>query len=1008
MLKLEPTYLRYVIDNLKNGTIGSGNPSALPYGFVDVYEKNISQLKLLQEREELLNYLTLWALLKEAVSINLAAFILGVDKRAMMLLIEKLSSWFNSPEPGKYQLYHERIRIYILSKVNDSTIGNITELIISFCQNVITDKLPLEREFVEYALKNYTRHLVNLSYYQYDYYNVLIEYSLRKELPNIHFKYFESLQYLNNSYEDAIKRAIELNKDDDLFALLGEKVRSHEIILEKLKLSYKEDLSHFTHVYFSVGLNRDEIFYKQYLLLSSIKLFKLIKEDVIQQAHIDSVFDKLDKSEYCYFFKDLREITSELFISNLIINLEQKDLECAIIFEHLPDDFQLIHTKDENFFTKHILSSYPKIKNSDVLSFITDHWNADLNSDDSSKYFTSIDDPLFFQDKLMELYEFAAANDDLDTLISALECTKSKLHYSELLTLFINKSQVLEIENGEIIVNKLLKSEFEISYFKVTDRLRFVVDKLLIEKNFKKLKRLLFSLDRNSFEYYMEYVLDSLLEDKDMEAAESMLLLVVQYMKSYSLSSKSALIDHLSFKYAKGLLLEFNKVDPLAELNLSENHMSIINRESRFFQLLEQSEDQDLLTIVLRFHSDYIKKNKESELNYQFDLGVFKLSASEIQKELIEKLIWIFNSAIYEVIDFEKSFISKGILELRVALAETEVKIKDIFNDIENEWNLGEGIDLNDFFNLHSVSIRKLENISNQIEILRVSPESIDLFVLVTEEISRLKKQIPAKYLDAHLDNLTTLLIGKLRSSKELSKLREQEVHKYFSGILEVLISEVESKIIDSNESALLIFLSSLKGSHSIKEYIIQSLIKLGLDEWVVQLFSNTPSFKLIIEALGKLNLKTELFHILKDGYFSQYSMLIFKNYFGPSIVNIQNYIENLELLSEESLNEAYYNLGLRIVESQISFSTLKAVDKLYFKDFIRGFIENILTNKLEVFKNVKFLYYHLLSVTDVADDLLDEILLFAKFCNLEQIEKVNSLHDRLDSIYTHKILTHV
>ena len=71
--------------------------------------------------------------------------------------------------------------------MNDSTIGNITELIISFCQKVLTDRLLLERELVEYALKNYTGRLVNMSYYRDDYYNVLIDYSLREELLNIHF-----------------------------------------------------------------------------------------------------------------------------------------------------------------------------------------------------------------------------------------------------------------------------------------------------------------------------------------------------------------------------------------------------------------------------------------------------------------------------------------------------------------------------------------------------------------------------------------------------------------------------------------------------------------------------------------------------------------------------------------------------------------------------------------------------------------------------------------------------
>lgn len=115
MNKLEPTYLRYVIDNLVKGAISAENAAALPIGFIEVYEKELIQFERLREREILFDHLLVWALLKESVSTSLVARILMVEEGSVKSMIEQLSSWFNSTGNGKYQLYHERIRIFILT-----------------------------------------------------------------------------------------------------------------------------------------------------------------------------------------------------------------------------------------------------------------------------------------------------------------------------------------------------------------------------------------------------------------------------------------------------------------------------------------------------------------------------------------------------------------------------------------------------------------------------------------------------------------------------------------------------------------------------------------------------------------------------------------------------------------------------------------------------------------------------------------------------------------------------
>ena len=64
MNKLEPTYLRYVIDNLVKGTISAENAAALPQGLIGLYEQEFTQKTQANSREKVLTHLGLWALSK--------------------------------------------------------------------------------------------------------------------------------------------------------------------------------------------------------------------------------------------------------------------------------------------------------------------------------------------------------------------------------------------------------------------------------------------------------------------------------------------------------------------------------------------------------------------------------------------------------------------------------------------------------------------------------------------------------------------------------------------------------------------------------------------------------------------------------------------------------------------------------------------------------------------------------------------------------------------------------
>ena len=121
--------------------------------------------------------------------------------------------------------------------------------------------------------------------------------------------------------------------------------------------------------------------------------------------------------------------------------------------------------------------------------------------------------------------------------------------------------------------------------------------------------------------------------------------------------------------------------------------------------------------------------------------------------------------------------------------------------------------------------------------------------------------------------------------------------------------------------------------------------------------------------------------------------------------MNPDDYINDLRYIKEEDLFEAYYYLGFTICLSSLTHSLIGSLDKLYVKDFIRGLLDNIITNKLDMKKHLKFLFFHLHSIPDLSDELIDEILLHEKFIKGVDLSYFPYLNSKIDSVYTENIL---
>jgi hypothetical protein len=151
MPHLEPSYLRYIYDGLEKGDLDPDNSAGLPEGLIGLYEEAFDESKPARQRQKLLNTFGLWALLKKEVSAQFVAEILNVPTQEIIDFIANYSNWFTSPESGKYQLYHERLKVYLLQKISENEIAILHDKLIKRLEQALAEQK--EDEFEVYGLE---------------------------------------------------------------------------------------------------------------------------------------------------------------------------------------------------------------------------------------------------------------------------------------------------------------------------------------------------------------------------------------------------------------------------------------------------------------------------------------------------------------------------------------------------------------------------------------------------------------------------------------------------------------------------------------------------------------------------------------------------------------------------------------------------------------------------------------------------------------------------------------
>lgn len=158
---IDPTYLRTIFDQFSAGKLQSDNPNSLPEGLIGVYEELVPPRASIAERARLLKFFTPWALLRSEASIELVSSLLESSPREVSSQMTIYSKWFNSSGSGKYQLYHDRFRLYLLQRIAASELSRCNDAIIEQCEAAI--QIRDGQEWERYALEHLSAHLFSNS-----------------------------------------------------------------------------------------------------------------------------------------------------------------------------------------------------------------------------------------------------------------------------------------------------------------------------------------------------------------------------------------------------------------------------------------------------------------------------------------------------------------------------------------------------------------------------------------------------------------------------------------------------------------------------------------------------------------------------------------------------------------------------------------------------------------------------------------------------------------------------
>ena len=351
MPNLEPSYLRYVFDKLSNESLHPENAAALPQGLIGLYEQQFIQSIPVDKRKSTLRLFALWAIIKRPVSAQFASIILEVGEENARNFISQYSAWFNSQESGRYQLYHERLRTFVLSKLSDTEIAEITARLLW-----VLNRYENSGELKEYYLHHYIDHLVDVCYFGGKHTGYLKRIVEQDDFWDKSFRELHSTQPAIENVRNIIAYSVYsgdwqmLKRCAELILLLGEK---NDILCEELLAQEKIDKEAIELCFESISTSFDRL---RFVSIATLKIVESTTELEIDKEWLEQLWIQLVgyvESEYVngalilpYWAKMKLEKTAEsLQMDSLSIVLEELDFDDVESLEER--EFEFVYLTDD-------------------------------------------------------------------------------------------------------------------------------------------------------------------------------------------------------------------------------------------------------------------------------------------------------------------------------------------------------------------------------------------------------------------------------------------------------------------------------------------------------------------------------------------------------------------------------------------------------------------------------------------------------------------------------------
>jgi len=462
MTHLEPTYLRYIYDGLIKGSIHPENAAELPEGLIGLYEEAFDERQPVYKRQQLLERFAIWALLKKEVSAAFVAEVLGESEDDIQEFISTYSSWFNSPESGKYQLYHERLKVYMLQRNTIVELYNLNERLISKISQL---KQPEAVEYyVNYASFHYW--LAQIDNPNDDRFKLLI---LKNDYLKIQFDHLSENSPIYNGFHLAIQ----------FYSYKRDKIVPE--LIRKANLLVSEE---FNRINVFLKKNANDIKISEYLKLKEIShrigdnesFFQLIifslSELILEKSSNDELFNFLIYEIKEYLESDTIPLDFYIPLLNLIILVEfdQSRTDNLIFLFDFIYSFRLVNfidviDKNSIWVKFHHDNIYNEIEEKHITRFFWLKKNILPKGYDSIMFILEIWDKLCQFQKELIIKNITVL--DISLLIKGNIYFAGKSNFIEILIYLNSVDKIDEREIKDIFVDILLnntKPNFEICY----------------------------------------------------------------------------------------------------------------------------------------------------------------------------------------------------------------------------------------------------------------------------------------------------------------------------------------------------------------------------------------------------------------------------------------------------------------------------------------------------------------------------------------------------------------